>query len=607
MRLRRLTLLVLALVGALVASLSATAGNRAAPTPAPAFTPEESVASSGDNWLGYNGNAYNHRYSTLSEINADNVKNLKIAWSTEIQLPGLKLKKGETNFAEMTPIAYNGTLFMPDGRGNPWAIDGSSGERIWANRLPKTKLVGLAAFGLLNRGAAVGDGKIYLSAPDATIAAYNQSTGRLVWKKTMADKLSGASFTNAVTYIDGKIITGSTGGDSGAACFVVGLDAKTGKELWRFNAIPQKPSDPGWNTWPEKRAFNGGGAMWNQMSVDPELGIAYVGVGNPIPYSGLKRGAGLELFNDSIIALDVNTGKLKWYFQTTHHDIWDYDTTNATILFDLNGKKLLAHAGKTGWVYILDRKTGKPAYGIPEVKVRTIPGLNYWPTQPMPIGDKFAVQCPNKAEFAGEVDSAKKPFARIGCIYEPYDASGTTLTAPGALGGANWPPSAYSPDTGYMYICSKDTYMTVKSVAPEKQKLTPLGDFGQWDGGAIANPKTKAGAVNGRLVAMNMRNNKIAWQVKWPKDMCYSGVAATAGNLVFVGRNDGHLEAYNAKNGELAWRSPKLKAGVNAAPAVYSANGKQYVVVHAGGNTIAGLVGVKPMLGATLYAFALPG
>jgi quinohemoprotein ethanol dehydrogenase len=607
MRLRRLTLLVVVLVGALAASLSATAGNRAAPTPAPAFSADESVAPSGDNWLGYNGNAYNQRYSTLSEINVANVKNLKIAWRTEMQLPGLKLKKGETNFAEMTPIAYEGTLYMPDGRGNPWAIDGSSGERIWANKLPKTKLVGLAAFGLLNRGAAVGDGKVYLAAPDATIAAYNQLTGRLVWKKKMADPLGGHSFTNAVTYVNGKILTGSSGGDAGAPAFVTALDAKTGKEQWRFQVIPQKPSDPGWDTWPAKRAFNGGGAMWNQMSVDPELGIVYGVTGNPIPYSGLRRGAGDELFTDSIVALDVNTGKLKWYFQTTHHDIWDYDATNATILFDLNGKKMLAHASKFGYVFILDRETGKPVYGIPEVKVPTIPGANLSPTQPIPVGDKFSITCPNKQFFAGEVDRAKKPFARIGCLYEPYDDKGTTLTAPGALGGANWPPSAYSPDTGYMYICSKDSYMTVKSVPADKQKLTALGDFGQWDGGALADPKSKAGRVDGRLVAMNMRNNKIAWQVKWPRDMCYSGVAVTAGNLVFVGRNTGFLEAYNAKTGALVWKSPKLKAGVNAAPAIYTANGKQYVAVHAGGNSIAGLVGVKPMLGASLYAFSLPG
>ena len=185
---RRWVVIGLTLAASFAAVFAATAGNKAAPTPTPPFTPEELTAPSGDNWLGYNGNVYNQRYSTLSEITPANVKNLKIAWRTEMQLPGIKLKKGETNFAEMTPVIHEGVLYMPDGKGNPWAIDGSSGERIWSNRVQGRKLVGLAAFGLLNRGAAIGDGKVYLSAPDATIAAYNQSTGRLVWKKVVADQ-----------------------------------------------------------------------------------------------------------------------------------------------------------------------------------------------------------------------------------------------------------------------------------------------------------------------------------------------------------------------------------------------------------------------------------
>ena len=596
-------------LASLVVAFAATAANQATPTPA--FTPEDLVAPSGENWLGYNGNIWSQRFSTLTDVNATNVKGLRIAWRTEMKLPGIKLKKGETNFAEMTPVAYDGTLYMPDGKGNPWAINGTSGERIWASRLKGRKLVGLAAFGLLNRGAAIGDGRVYLSAPDATISAFNQSTGRLLWRKVVADRLAGHAFTNAVTYADGKIFTGSSGGDAGAPAFVIAMNAKTGRELWRFQVIPQKPSDPGWASWPSKRAFNGGGAMWNQLSVDPELNMVYGVTGNPIPYSGVKRGRGKELFTDAIIALDMNTGKLKWHFQMIHHDIWDYDSTNSVILFDLNVKgkmrKIAAHAGKTGWVYAFDRRTGEPIHGITEKKVRQAPRSNTYPTQPFVNGDRFAIQCPNKATFASVKGPDGKPFKRIGCIFEPYDDTGYTLTAPGALGGANWPPSAYSPTTGYMYICSKDTYMTLKSLPAEKYKLTPLGDFGGLEGGITPPPTTKAGKTTGRLVAMNMRTNKIAWQVKWPSDICYSGVAATAGNLVFVGRNAGFLEAYHARTGKLLWRSPRLKAGVNAAPAVYAANGKQYVVVHAGGNTIAGLVGVKPRLGASLYAFALPG
>jgi quinohemoprotein ethanol dehydrogenase len=613
MRTWRLPVLALTVGVSLVVALAASAGQGAVSpiVPAPAFSAEELIAPSADNWLGYNGSVYGQRYSTLEEINASNVRNLRVAWRREMKPPGTKAKKGEALFAEMTPIAHEGVLYMPDGKGNPWAIDGGTGERIWATRLPTRKTVGLAAFGLLNRGAAIGDGKIYLAAPDASISAFNQATGRQVWRKVVANKLQGHAFTNALTYYDGKLLTGSSGGDAGAPAFVIALNAKTGRTLWKFNVIPQNRSDPGWNSWPAKRAFNGGGAMWNQLTVDPELGLVYGVTGNPIPYSGVKRGRGQELFTESIIALNVNTGKLRWYHQAVHHDIWDYDSTNATILFDRGELKGVAYAGKTGWVYAFDRRTGKPIHGITERKVRQAPRSNTYPTQPFVNGDKFSEQCPQKSDFGGKWPMAPdgKPYKTIGCMFAPYDDTGYTLTRPSALGGANWPPSAYSPDTGYMYICSKDSYMSLKSLPAQKQRLAALGDFFQLDEGFLAGEDTNPALarMDGRLVAMNLRNNRIAWQVKWPNSLCYSGVATTAGNLVFVGRNEGYLEAYHARTGKRLWRSPKLKAGVNAAPAVYSANGKQYVVVHAGGNAIVASTGVKPRLGASLYAFALRG
>jgi alcohol dehydrogenase (cytochrome c) len=428
----------------------------------------------------------------------------------------------------------------------------------------------------------------------------------------VASKLLGHSFTNALTYYDGKLFTGSSGGDAGAPAFVIAMNAKTGRTLWKFNVIPQNRSDPGWNTWPAKRAFNGGGAMWNQLTVDPQLGLVYGVTGNPIPYSGVKRGRGQELFTESIIALNVNTGKLRWYQQLTHHDIWDYDATNATILYDRGSFKGIAHAGKTGWVFAFDRRTGKSVNGLHEVKVPQAPRSNTYPTQPRPAnGWKFSQQCPQKSDFGGTWPMAPdgKPYKHIGCTYAAYDDTGYTLTMPSALGGANWPPSSYSPNTGNMYICSKDSYMSLKSIPATKQRLAALGDFFQLDEGFLAGPDTNPGLarIDGRLVAMNLRTGRIAWQTKWKNDMCYSGVATTAGNLAFVGRNAGYLEAYNARTGKLLWRSPKLKAGVNAAPAIYSANGKQYVVVHAGGNSIVASTGVKPRLGASLYAFALPG
>jgi len=597
-------LLAVAAFGSLVIGLLiASAGNRAAPVPSPAFTASDLIAASGDNWLGWNGNVYNQRYSSLATVNTSNVKQLKVAWSKSLVIPGLKVKPGPLGvFAEQQPVVYQGTMYMPDANGNVWSMDAGTGERNWTHRAKFPK--GLTPL-LPSRGVAQGDGKVYIALGDASISALDQSTGRVVWKKTVADYKDGYYFTNAPTYYNGMVITGTSGGDSGSRGFVLALNAKTGKEIWRFYVIPYKNTDLGGFTWPKKKAFLGGGAMWNTPTIDPQLGLMYIAVGNPIPYSGIIRGAGKELFTDSILALSVKTGKLRWYFQTTHHDIWDYDATNPTVLFDLDGKKGIAQAGKTGWVYILDRRNGKPLIGIKEKKVPQLASAHTFATQPYPVGDAFSKQCATASAYKGKLAPNKKPY-KVGCIYTPYDDKAFTAFAPSALGGANWPPSAYSSDTGYMYICSKDSEGPWRAIPADKQKLKPLGDFSQIEGltpggGAVNVPST------GKIVAMNMRNNRIAWQVKWPT-ICYSGVTTTAGGLVFVGSNEGFLKAYDAKNGNLLWSSPKLKAGVNAPPVTYTANGKQYVAVFAGGNGIASIFGgTKPFYGSTFYAFAIPG
>lgn len=597
--------LVLVGLAALTAVVAASAGgNKSAAVPSPAFSVEELTAFPGDNWVGWNGNIYNQRHSTLNQITAANAKSLKVAWRTTLIPPGLKAKQGPLGtFAEGQPVAYDGTLYMVDSSNNIWALNGDTGERIWLHR-PKVPK-GFAPV-IPSRGVTIGDGKVYFANADATVTALNQATGRVAWKKTIANYKKGYYFTAASAYYDGKLFQGTSGGDSGAPAFFFALDAKTGRELWRFNVIPQKPSDPGWSSWPKTKAYNGGGAIWNTPAIDPELNQVYFVTGNPIPYSGNKRGAGDELFTETLVALDLRTGKLKWHFQMIKHDIWDYDPTNPVILFDIGNRKGIAHAGKTGWLYELDRRTGKPFIrgNIVNRKVDTIPGLNLSPVQPYVRGDNFAKLCPDFKAWKNAKLPGPKP--RIGCIFEPYDEKRFTVFAPAALGGANWPPSSYNPQTGFVYICSKDTQAAWRAVPAEEQKLQALGDFSQIEGlaGMKGTPSAKS---DGRLVAMNLRNNRIVWQHKWPNDMCYSGTMTTAGNLVFVGRNAGFLEAYNARTGALVWRSPKLKAGVNAPPMTYTANGKQYVAVFAGGNGIASLFGgVKPYYGASFYAFELP-
>jgi PQQ-dependent dehydrogenase (methanol/ethanol family) len=604
-------------VASLVLVLSAPAANRANSVAVPpAFTPSESTALPGDNWIGYNGNVWNQRFSTLNQIDTSNVKNLKLAFQSKLVIPGVKIAAGAFGIlSEQTPVEYNGVLYMPDANNRVWAINATTGERLWVHVPHPLKGFNRAVAGINGfpeRGVAIGDGKVYVGDGDATISALDAATGRVVWKKIFGDWHQAYFFSAAMTYFDGVLYTGQSGGDGGAACKMLAIDAKTGKLLWEFKTIPLSPSDPGYNTWPKHKAYAGGGAMWNTPVVDPSLGLVYVGVGNPIPYSGLKRLPGSEQFTENILALHMKTGKLAWHFQTVHHDIWDYDVTNPLVLYDMKYKGVMrhaiVHAGKTGFLYILDRKTGKPILGINEKPVPQSAEMHTWPTQPFPVGQAFSRQCASAEEFAGVTGKGDNKPVIPGCIFAAYGTDRTTVVYPSALGGADWPPTSFSPQTGDLYICANNVPNYLKSVPVGKQILKPQGDFGQLDGGPV-----QAGAVppEGLLVAMNLSDNRIAWSDslgKGASNMCYSGTASTAGGVTFVGRTNDHLEAYDSRNGKLLWRSPKLGGGANAAPMVYSDNGNEYVAIYAGGNGLLSFASAKfkPDPGVTLYVFKLP-
>jgi glucose dehydrogenase len=313
------------------------------------------------------------------------------------------------------------------------------------------------------------------------------------------------------------------------------------------------------------------------------------------------------------VALNMNTGKYRWHYQTVHHDIWDYDTAaNPLVVFDLKIKgqdrKAIASMGKTGWIYLLDRRNGKPILGIPERKVPQSREQHTWPTQPIPIGDPFAMQCASKAVWSKWKAPDKKPV-KIGCLYTPYNEKQFTAFAPQPLGGVDWPPSSYSSKTGYMYVCSKDSSGAWKALPKsESGKLKPLGNFFQIEG-LFSPPGSPALKVVGKVVAMNMRTNRRVWTAKFPVgDMCYSGIMSTAGGVVFVGRNNNTLQAYDDRTGKLLWTSPKLIASVAAPAMTYTVGGKQFVAVYAGGNGIAAGSGTaKQKYGSDLYTFALPG
>jgi len=593
----------------LVVALSASA-SRQAITPIPAFSSSQLVSEPSSDWLTARGDAWNRQYSSLAQINKSNVRGLKVAWHTRVAIP-TKGKAGFTGaLTEAEPVIYQGTVYMPDTKGNVYAFDAVTGERQWyyKPKYPKGFAAGLPT----SRGVVIGDGKVYMAQTDGSIVGLDQNTGRVAWRTVVGSFKKGFFFTSPPTYINDRLVVGTSGGDFGALAKVVSLNAKTGKIQWSWNVIPTG-AQRGSNTWPKHRAYTGGGAVWAQLPVDPSLNMVYVGVGNPVPYNGNVRGTGKEYFTESIVALDMTTGKFKWSFQEVHHDIWDYDTAaNPIVVFDVNYKGQLRHAlaqaGKTGWVYILDRTNGKPLIGINEKKVPQYAPQHTWPTQPVPVGQPFADQCPRNTALWRKWKAPDGKPVKIGCIYTPYNEKQYTVFAPTALGGTDWPPSSFSTQTHYLYVCSKDSDAAWKAL-PKSQssKLKPLGNFFQIDG-LSAQKGSPAQLTQGKVVAMDMTTNRRVWVHKFPVgDLCYSGVMSTAGGLVFVGRNDRHLEAYDANSGKLLWRSPKLAASVAAPPATYESNGKQYVAVYAGGNSIASGSGTKKVTyGSDLYTFALP-
>jgi alcohol dehydrogenase (cytochrome c) len=577
-------------------------------TPIPAFSTQQLTALPGDDWVTSRGDIYNRQFSSLSDINQSTVGKLKLAWHTRVAVPGKKVTyKGSS--IEGEPVVYGGTMFLPDNNGDVYAFDATTGERLWyyVPKYPKGFAAGLPA----SRGISIGAGKVYMAQEDGTLVGLDQSTGRVTWKTTIGNFKAGYFFTQPPTYVNGTLYIGTSGGDFGAASKVVAVNASTGKIKWTFNVIP-RGTKFGAKTW-TKGDYNGGGAIWAPLTIDPAMGLVYVGVGNPIPYNGAERGPGKELFSESVVALHTSNGKMKWYFQEVHHDIWDYDTAaNPLVLFDLKIKGTQQHAlasmGKTGWIYLLNRANGKPILGIKEKKVPQDASQHTYPTQPLPTAPQqpFAAQCA-PASWKKWKAPDKKPV-KIGCLFTPYNGKQYTAFSPTALGGADWPPSSYSPKTGYMYVCSKDSSSAWKALPTVKTSaLQPLGNFFQIDG-LFAPPGTPGRKPVGKVVAMNMTNNRRVWTASFPAgDMCYAGVLSTQGGLVFVGRNNGALQAYSDTSGKLLWSSPKEPQSIAAPAMSYSVDGKQYIAVYAGGNSISAGSGTAPdKPGSDLYVFALP-
>jgi quinohemoprotein ethanol dehydrogenase len=549
----------------------------------------ELIAPSAATWPTNGGNVYNQRYSPLTQINGDNVAQLKGVWRARLRGSGT----GPQYSGEAQPIVYDGVVYVSTGEDDVFAISVATGEILWqydANLDPNITSV---CCGWTSRGVAVSEDRVFVGRLDARLVALDRRTGKPVWDVTAERWEENFSITGAPLYYDSMVITGFAGADRGTRGRVKAYDADDGKLLWTFYTIPG-PGEPGHDTWPQDNDSwkYGGASVWQTPAVDPELGLVYFSTGNAGPdYNGAVR-AGDNLFSVSIVAIEAATGNYRWHFQQAHHDIWDYDSPNPVVLMDLRidgrVRKAIVEVGKTGWAYILDRESGEPLIGIDEKPVPQEPRQATAATQPFPRGDAIVPQF---------VEVAPEGFELVhgGRIFTPFVGGDPTIVKPGVWGGANWPPSAFDPVQQTLFVCASSVIGNFTGGG--NPEFLPPGRGQRYAGGNAGFTRTPRTGV---FASVDMTTNKIVWRQRWP-EQCYSGSTVTAGGLIFVGRNDGRLTALDSKTGEQLWEF-QTGAGMHAAVSTVEHAGKQYVVAYSAGNALIGSA-----RGDSVWFFGLDG
>jgi quinohemoprotein ethanol dehydrogenase len=613
--LRRLTItvLVVAAATAVVAISQATGGGTAISVP-PAFSSAQLSATPNGDWIMFGGNTTADRYTQLNQINTSNIGTLHTVWHIHT---GSTISSGRSNSAD--GVVYHGVYYTVTAADDVLAIAGATGEVLWtyrANLVPGTYTSD--GGGVTSRGLAIGDGMVFLSRIDDLNVALDAKTGAIVWQNQIDSYTTGGFETAAPTYIDAKagpeVIVCMAGGEIGVRGYVEALDAKTGKALWKTYMVPG-PGDPGHESWGYDYDWaHGGASVWTHPLVDYKLGEVYVATGNASPY--VNRAPGDDLYTASDVAMDFNTGKIMWYWQTVHHDQWDDDIATTPTLIDYykGGKMIhaLQQATKMGYNFIVDRATGKPTIPTPEVPqpqdAADNASLGNSLTQPIPSGQPFAPQCATAAEWIAYGGNPNllgpdgNPIS-FGCVYTPL--SSNHYTAPGFHDDADWPPTSFNPKTALIYVCStnnrdrpyKATTLAAANPIPGKSytevSSTSAGDWlaGLW----------------GVVTAIRPTDNKIAWQLIMPDgNGCYGGTA-TAGSsakssVIFEGTMDGHLLGISARTGQVLWTSDQLDAAALAPPTIYSVNGHEFITLSVGGTSASGAA----KRGDSIYSFALP-
>ena len=545
----------------------AAAAPETAIVPVSALTAQQLLPAPQDNWLTNGGNVFNQRHSALTAINRDNVAGLKAVWRASLRGSGL-----ERNVSgQAQPLVYDGTIYTIAGNDDVFAVSVKTGEVLWQYQPHLDPAKVLVCCGWTSRGLGLGEGKIYVGQLDNRLVALDQRTGKVVWS-VQSEALSGGGYTitSAPLYYDGLVIQGHAGGDMGSRGVIKAFDAATGRLRWQFHTIPG-PGEPGHETWPADSDIwkVGGAAIWQTPAVDPEQGLLIFSTDNPAPDLNGGVRAGDNLYTSSILALDLHTGKLRWYFQEIHHDLWDYGAPNPLVLFDvvMDGRmrKGVVQVSKNGYAYILDRTTGKPLIGIPEQAVMQEPSQQTSPTQPIPVGDDIVLH---------ELDAAPEGYDLVnkGRTFTPFADKPVVYTP---VGGVNWPPSSYDPATHTLFVCANDGAGAAQRIG-DKFEIPSTGT--PFLGGAFG----RVDAIRrGIVAAVDVTTNRLVWRRQWG-DSCGSGSVNTAGGLLFMGRGDGRLMAFDTRDGHALWEF-QTDAPINAPATVFQYQGTEYVVVMAAG------------------------
>ena len=535
-------------------------------------------------WLTNGGNLYNQRYSPLKQITTNNVNKLKGVWRARLNGSGV----GPPFSGEAQPIVHDGIIYVITGADDVFAISVETGEFLWEYSSGLDPTISTVCCSWTSRGVALGEDKIFVGRLDGQLVALDIESGSEVWRVQAERWQDGFTITSAPLYYDGRIITGFSGAEYGVRGRVKAFDAADGTLLWTFYTVPA-PGEFGSDSWPQDSdAWERGGAtVWQTPAVDPELGLIYFSTSNPAPaFNGAHR-AGDNLFSVSMVAIEVETGAYRWHFQQVHHDIWDYDASSPVVLFDVEidgrQRKGIAEAGKSGWVYILDRVSGEPLIGIEEQPVPQEPRQRTAATQPIPRGDAFVPQ-------VMEMPIYGYPFVNQGKIFTPFWKEIIPIR-PSSFGGTTWAPSSYDPRRKSLFICGTDLIGLFTGGVDDGIKPPEF-----FDGGEFIFDSHRMGV----FAAIDVTTNRLLWRHRW-EDFCYSGSAATAGDLIFTGKNDGRFVALDSRDGSVLWEF-QTGAGVNAPPTVFEYKGEQYVVIYA-----AGALFTNSAPGDNVWLFSLSG